>query len=304
MQLRQLHLLAVTAFLFTSPVWAATDADNIACAKAISQGDTDSAVALSDKLLKQNKHDRDALICKGRALNATDKSSKAIPIFQQAERASQSPVERIVALDFLGNAYRGTNQYVEAIASYEKALALSRGEKDAYFERINLNLIGDAMVDSGQVERGLENYMAGSKLAANDNERADGFSRIAAASSQLGLHDQAVEYQIKTMMMQERGGDLDDYANATLELARIYTVAKDFPNAERYIHKVIKLSKDNGGPYWEAKSYYYLASAKLASGKREEVQTLLADAQQICDRIGAKALNDQVSKMIDTLATE
>ena len=178
---------------------------------------------------------------------------------------------------------------------------MAQAEKDKRFERINLNLIGETLVDSNQPEAGLESYLKGSQLAANDNERADNYARIADTYSILGKHDQAIEYQIKTVLMEERGGDLNHFAHANLELGRIYTVAKDYPNAEKSINKVIQLSKEQGGAFWEAKAYYYLALVKVANNQPQAAKTLLTDAQHICEDIGAESLSDEISQALNKL---
>ncbi|OAM53031.1 hypothetical protein A7981_06285 [Methylovorus sp. MM2] len=294
------------ATLFTVSTYAHADlaGDIAACNQAINQGDADKAMSLSEKILKQNKSNRDGLICKGRAYSLMNQVPESLASLEKAKEVSQTPIDQMVALVLIGNVKKNAQQYVEAIESYEQGLTLARAENNKRFERINLNLIGETLVDSGQLTSGLESYLAGSKLAANDNERGDNYARIADTYSRLGKHELAIEFQVKAMLMQAHAGDTSDYANAMLELGRIYTAANDYPNAEKYIQKVIKLSKEQGGAYWEARSYYYLALAKIANKQTADVQPLLADAQKICDQIGAKELNDQVSKVIDQLAVD
>lgn len=271
------------------------------CNQAIMEGDASKALAYAEQVLKQDKSNRDAQLCKGRAYGGTGRFNEAITALQIAEKASTTPLEHIVALSLIGNVQKDAGQLQEALATYRQSLAVAQAEKEPRFERINLNLIGDTQVVGNQLDAALESYMAGSKLSANDNERADNFSRIASTYSSLAKHDQAIEYQIKALLMEERGGDLNHYANAGLEMGRIYTAAKDYANAEKAINKITKLSKDQGGAYWEAKSYYYLALNKIASGDVPAAKPLLSDAKQICDEIGAQSLADEISQEMEKL---
>ena len=302
--------MRLRVFLFAVMVAASTlaqagdesVAENIAaCNRAIGEGDASKALAFAELVLKQDKANRQALLCKGRAHGGTGQFDQAINALMAAEKLSTTPMEHIIALTLIGNVQKSAQHYPEALAAYQQSLELAKSANDANFQRIDLNLIGDTLVASGDLKGGLQHYLQGSTLAANDNERADGFARIASTYSSLQQHDQAVEYQLKAVMMQERAGDLDQFCDANLELGRIYTSAQDYPNAEKYIQKVIKLAKDQGGAYWEAKGYYYLAQAKAASKHPEEARQLLADAQHITQDIGAERLGDEIARSQQSL---
>jgi len=272
-----------------------------ACNKAMSEGDPTLALDIANKILAQDKDNRVALLCKGRALNGLGQYAESLTALNVAEVSAQTPLEHIIALTLIGNVQRNTQQFADAQATYEKSLVLTRAEKNTHFERINLNLLGDTLVVTNQPQQGLDNYLAASKLAANDNERAEGFEKIALTYQVMKNYDKAIEYQIKAFLMQEQAGDLEDYVNAGLELGAIYTAAGDSANAERYINKMLKLSRDNGGAYWEAKSEYYLALNKIANQKTVDARPLLLDAQKISSTIGAKSLNTQISATLDAL---
>lgn len=272
-----------------------------ACNQAIREGDASKALAYAEQVLKQDKNNREAQLCKGRAYGGTGHFNEALAALQAAEKTSTTPLEHIVALTLIGNVQKDSGHLQEALTIYRQSLTMAQAEKEQRFERINLNQIGETQVASNQLDAALESYMTGSKLSANDNERADSFARIASTYSRLGKNDQAIEYQVKALIMEEASGDLDHFANAQLEMGRIYTVAKEYANAEKAINKIVKLSKDQGGAYWEAKSYYYLALNKVASGDLQAAKTLLGDAKQISEEIGAQSLADEVSQEIEKL---
>ena len=299
------HSLAITLILLCTPLAQAADDDiqtNIdGCNKAIAAGDASRALAYAERVLKQDKSNRSALLCKGRALGETGQYKEALAALDAAEKLSATPLEHMVALTLTGNVYRSAKQFPEALDTYRKSLALARAEKDKRFERINLNQIGDTLIDKNEPNPALENYLAGSKLANNGNERGDSYARIASTYSLLDQHDKAIEFQIKAVLAEEGAGDFDHYANANLELGRIYTAAKEYPNAEKTLVKIIATSKQEGSAYWEAKGDYYLALAKAANGQSQSARNLLNDAQHICVEIGAQELGEQISQALKNL---
>lgn len=294
----QFRFLTLALFIALSSQLRAEEASAVskinACNLAIKEGDASKALAYAEQVLKLDGNNREALLCKGRAHGGTGQNKEALVALQAAEKFSASSLEHMVALTLIGNVQVADKKYNEAIASYKQSLALAQEAKNARFTRINHNQIGDAYIATNQLQQGLESYLAASELAANGNERADSFERIAATYSSMGKHDLAIEYQIKAVVNEAGSGDLDHQANAGLEMGRIYTLAGEYPKAEKAINKITDLSKENGGAYWEAKSYYYLGVTKAASGKPSEAKKLFADAQRICDEIGEQELNDNI----------
>jgi len=136
--------------------------------------------------------------------------------------------------------------------------------------------------------------LQGAGLAANDNERGENYGRIAAAYSKLGNHEQAIEYQVKATLMQERAGEPDEYANAGLELGRLYMAAKNYARAENAFKKVLKFAQENGSAYWEARSNYMLGLNKAEQGDVEGGRTLMLDAHHNARRIGAASLAAEI----------
>ena len=264
------------------------------CDRAVSAGDTAKALALSQEVLGQEANNRAALLCKGRAYGASGNYQEALVALQAAERLSQTPLDHIVAQTLIGNIQKNAGDFDAAMQTYQQSLALAKRQANGQLQRINLNLIGETQLATQHLDQALENFLAGSKLAANDNERADNYARIADVYNKQGKHDQAIEYQIKTVIMQEQSGDADSYAGATLELGRMYSDAKDYVNADKYFNKIITLAKEQGGPYWEAMAYYYQANARSGQGQSNEARALLTQAQQISDKIGARMLSKQI----------
>jgi tetratricopeptide (TPR) repeat protein len=302
MQLRTLSIALILLFSQTAFAEEESIASKLgACNQAIKEGDASKALAYAEQVIKLDSNNRDALLCKGRAHGGTGQVKEALAALNSAEKLSKTPRDHMIALALIGNVQRNTQQFSEAIKTYQKSLEFAKAAEDKRFQGIDLNLIGDAETSNKQYAAAIEHYMESDKLAANDNEHADAYERIAFAYDKLNSHDKAVEYQIKADLIQERSGDLDQRANAGLEMGRLYMAAGDYEKAERSINKVIKLSTDNGGAYWQAKSYYYMAQVKVANKQPDQAKPLLADAQTIAKDIAEDALNDDIVKLLQSL---
>jgi tetratricopeptide (TPR) repeat protein len=289
--------VALPTLLFSSVLIAGTAniKDTISkCNQSIEEGNASKALNIADEALRNNPNHHDALLCKGRAYASLKQFPAAVTALQASEESSANSGERMVSLLLMGNVQKEAGQSAEAMGSYQKSLDIARGEKDQPFERVSLNQLGETQVDAGQTEAGLQNYLKASELAANDNERGESYARIASAYDKLDKRNEAIEYQIKAMMMQERAGERDAYANAGLELGRLYTVAKDYIGAEKAINRILKFAQDHGSAYWEARANYYLGLTKAEQGETDAARTLMLQAHQAARQIGATSMAGEI----------
>lgn len=302
--------ILILIFIFSCaaifPAWAEADGTSLqrkllSCNQSLDTGDYGKAAEFAQQALSEDMSNQEAWLCKGRAHMRAGQIQQAIESIQSAEQKAQTPYEHMMALTLLGNAQKNARQYQEALHSYRQSLVFSKQEKSKRFEHINLNLIGDALLDSGDAQAALGSYQAASLKAANDNERADSFERIAAGYLALKQYDPAIEYQIKAQMMQEKSGTLDQYASASLELGRMLTEAKDYKRAESTLNKIIQFSKDNGGAYYEAKGYCYLAKVKAATGDATKARSLLTNASSIAGQINDPDLIQEVGNTLSQM---
>lgn len=297
------HFTLINSFILLILFSLNVKADNIldkvsACNQAIEKGDFKTSLNIANEILNLEKNNRDGLLCKGRALGAEDKYKEGLNALELAAKNSQAGLDEIIAYIFIANLHKKNQQYTEAIASYDKSLSLSRASKNDKFERINHNFIGATHRQNNDLNAALASYLEGSKLAMNDNERAESFELIAATYSALKQHDLALEYQLKATVMQQKSGTLDDYANASYVLGQSYQAAKDYNNAERIFEKLLKFSKDNGGAYYEAKANYGLAQVKLALNERDQAKNILTEALKIAKSIGGNSLVEEIDKSL------
>ncbi len=273
-----------------------------ACTLALNKGDLASAVTVSAEILKLEPNNHEGLLCKGRALGAQGKYNEALSALELAATNAQTGFDQIISYIFIGNLHKANNKNAEAIASYEKSLKACDLENNQKFKRITLNLIAEAQIQNNDLNAALINYLAGAKLANNDNERADSYERLAATYSTLGQYDSAIEYQLKGVLMQQKAGTLDQYANASSTLGQIYGKAKDYANAEKTYTKLIQFAKDNGGAYYEAKADYDLAQVKALSGDTDGAKIMMADALTMAKNIGERDLATEIEASMKKLS--
>lgn len=290
--------LPILLFLIGFNLNAAELADkNASCVEALNQGDISKAISISTDILKSDANNREGLLCKGRALGALGNYQEALSTLELGAKQSNESFEQIISHLLIGNLHKQNKQYVAAIDSYNKSLALCLQVQNQKFSHVNYNLIGETQALSGDLNAALTSYKTSVKVAMNDNERADSYERLANTYSALGQHDLAIEHQVKATLLQKRSGTLDQNANASMEMGRIYTAAKEYKNAERAYAKLIQFAKDNGGAYYEAKANIGLAQTKIATGDTATAQSLLVESEKIAKSIGA---NDLIAE-IDSL---
>ena len=271
------------------------------CNSALDKGNIASAIVVSDEILQLEPNNRDGLLCKGRALGAQGKYDAALSALEKAAKQSKPGIDEIISYLLIGNLHKENSNNGAAMASYEKSLKVSETEKNDKFKLINYNLMGEVHTQNNDLNAALASYLMGSKLTKNDNERADSFERLGITYSALGQHDLAIEYQLKGMLMQQKSGTLDQFADASLALGKVYANAKEYHQAEKTYAKLIQFAKDNGGAYYEAKASYDLAQMKAASGDTSNAKIIMGDALKLAKNIGDTGLSTAIETSIKKL---
>lgn len=291
----QVTLSSILITLFFNNVYAAST-EATACNQALEKGDSITALTLANKSLSSNKNDRDALVCQGRALSAKGDFKTALNSFNAATENSKDAFDKTISTLLAGHAYKALKQYEQAIASYKQTVTNAQAANNQAFVRIAHNAIGDAYFENNQLALALPEYMTGSKLAENDNERGESYEKIALTHHLMNQHDAALEYQIKAYLMNEQVATLDQYAHSSIELGRYYTITKNYTSAENVLNKIIKFAKEQGGAYFEAQGSYVLAKLKVATGDIPAAKALIAHAKLIAKNTNDKALDIEIDQ--------
>ncbi len=291
----QVTLSSLFITLFFNNVYAISS-ENLACNQALDKGDVAAAMMQSSKVLSVNINDKDALICQGRSLAIKGDMVKALGSFKLANAQSTDVHDKVISTLLVGNAYKSLKQYDEAITSYQQTVLNAKAANNLAFERVGNNAIADVYFKKNQFTEALAEYTIGSKLAVNDNERAESFEYIALTYHSMNNHNLALEYQIKAYLMNETAGNLDQYAHSSIELGRYYAIEKKYTSAENVLNKIIKFAKEQGGAYFEAQGSYILAKVKVATGDIPAAKALVEHAKMIAKTTSDKALDEEIDQ--------
>ena len=270
------------------------------CNQSLKSENPQKALDLSSQIIQLNPSSKDAFLCKARAEVALSQYKQAIESFKVVGRLSGSGVDKMMATAMLGNAYKANNQFQDAIEQYKMALETAKTLKNQGLERVSHELIASALFLASKYDEAISEYQIALKLAQNDAERADIHERTAEAYEKLGKLDSAIEYQVKASLAHTKYSDIDKQVNSQLELARMYIDANLYDQASAAIEKVLAVTKD-ASPYWEAKSYIYMAKLKLALHQNDKANDLLTSAKKLNQSMQDKELSDlsdSVSKQL------
>ncbi|MDR2219450.1 MAG: tetratricopeptide repeat protein [Methylobacillus sp.] len=274
--------------LFSLPVWAGSAAaPSVTCTALLSTNERGRAVEGAEQALKNDKDDFDLWLCLGMAREAMGQLDAALSAMQSAEKFAKKPTDRMVALVAQGTALRRAQKPMEAVPLYQKGLDVAQAEKDTGSEQAIHNLLGSALLDGGDATAALEQFQLSLKLAANDNERAESYGRIASAQSKLGQHEDAIAHQLKAVMMEEKAGSFESYAEALLELGRICLVGGQYADAEKWLNKLLKLLEDAGAgdSLVQSRAHAFLSQVKAAQGDDAAAREQQRLADEMHDRI-------------------
>ncbi|MDI1361752.1 hypothetical protein [Methylotenera sp.] len=291
----QITLSSIFITLFLNNVYAESS-EVSACKSALNKGDAVTALKQAEKALSNNNKEVEAFICQGRALTATTKFDLALSSFKQANNLSTDVFDKTIATLLIGRTYHALKQDDSAIASFQQSLVNAKAASNQAFERVAHNSMGDVYFESNQYAQALSEYMAGTKLAANDNERGESYEKVASTHHKLNQNDLAVEYQLKAYLMHDTAGTLDQYAHSSVELGRYYVITKSYTSAENILNKIIKFAKEQGGAYYEAQGSYVLAQVKVAKGDIATAKSLIENAKLIAKNTNDKALDAEIDQ--------
>ena len=281
--------------LFFNNVYA-DSVESVACKTALDKGDLTTALYQAEKALGNNRKEISALICQGRAFAASNKLDAALTSFKHADTLSTDAFEKTISSLLIGRTYHTLNQTDQAIASFQKTLLNAKDANNQGFERVAHNAIGDVYFTNKQYDQALAEYISGTKLAANDNERGESYEKVALTQHKLNQNDLAVEYQLKAYLMYDTAGTLNQYAHSSVELGRYYLLTKNYPSAENILNKIIKFAKEQGGSFYEAQGSYVLAQVKVGKGDIETAKSLVENAENIAKNTKDKDLEAEIKR--------
>lgn len=260
------------------------------CHELLKAGKAEAALASAQQALSANAQQIDLWQCQARAHGVLGQYQEGLNALTQAKKLAKTPYEHMATHIFTGNLHRSNQAYDLAIQHYQTSLEIAKAENNRQFTRIVYNLLGDAYLANQNANQALQYYQSGSDLSLNDNERAESYANVALAYQRLNKMDQAIEFQRKSVVMQQKAGTLDEYAEASLLLGQYFDQNKEYAHAEKTYQKLLQFSKDNGGEYYEAKTNVYLAQNKIAQADKAAAQPYLEQAKRLSSKLNVPEL--------------
>lgn len=247
---------------------------------------------------KESPSPEDESLCLGKAFLATGKTAEALKALQNAEAMASDPFQKVVAVLFLARALSAADKPDEAMAQYQRALKLAAEVKNKQAQMMSLNEIGTLYLARKETQQALEHFLAAYPFAANDNERSECHQNIASAYHALRDFDHAIEYQLKSVLMEERSGEGSGYLNARLNLSAYFSDARDYTRAQKEVDEVLAIARNASSPYWEARTLLYLGRMEKSRGNPEKGLEHLRTAAALADKLGMKELRAEIDAEI------
>lgn len=260
-----------------------------ACKKALEARDFASAAQTA---ASQNSYD--GAMCAGHALRAIGDYSAAELSFTKAEKLAVDKLSSMLAITFLARSAHAAEKSDEALAHYSRSLKLAIDINMAQGKWTNLNEIGQIYLEKKNYKAALERFKEAHPLSSNDNERSESNQLIALAYHQSGDNDQAIIFQLKSAMLEERSGDPDQFLNAKLQLALYAADAKNYNRAINELNDIVKVSKEVKSVYWEARATLNQSRLEKLLGNLERSGALLKSAVNLANQSGIQSLIKEV----------
>lgn len=277
-------IVALAAFPILSQAGAMED-----CQKAVEAGDFATAAQTAGA---QNTFD--GTMCAGRAQQALGENAGARSTFAKAEALAKDKFGSMLAMTFQARAARAVGDSDAALTHYNRSLKLAHEIKAPQGEWANLNEIGQIYQDKKDFTTALGRFKDAYPFASNDNERSESNQLIAAAYHLAGDHDHAIEYQLKSVILEERSGDANQYLNAKLLLAVYAMDGHEYSRANNELSAIIKVSKEVESVYWEARATWQQSRMEKLRGNQDQSNALLKSATDLAEKSGVRSLMEEI----------
>lgn len=295
MNQRRIVLLASSLLCLASSVNADVTRDILFnCNQEVKKGNLDKALSISQSLIKQNTKLADAWACQAKALLAQAEYDKAVVAFKQAVALQTVETERMVLLGQLGNTFLQQEKPQQALEQYQLAYDLAKKNNVSAYQRVALNLLGDANTHLSKWELAKSQYDTAFTLSQNDTERMDVLGRIANMYATSKDFDKAIEYQIKKLLSSERYGSADEKADIQLQLGIFYTQAKIYAQAYKTLNLLLSNAKQYQSAYWQALSHIYLAKLDKLKLDSASADSHIQAAEQLNQGLQDEAIAQEI----------
>ncbi|MEZ4773584.1 MAG: histidine kinase dimerization/phosphoacceptor domain -containing protein [Bacteroidia bacterium] len=188
---------------------------------------------LDDKLGIANAYER-----LSEDLNRQEKPKEALEYAQMAIKISEENAlygELVYALCRAGDAAISSGENEQALAYYERTLALAKSQKFGVTVLCDfVNSRGNALKRLGRYKEALADYEECLKMAEKinyPNAISTAIANLGETNLLLGNHSKALYYQLQTIRLQESNGDFTNLVENYQHVSKTYEALGDYPSA-------------------------------------------------------------------------
>lgn len=266
-----------------------------ACKKALLDENPAAAESIAKRhIANPGTTQWEGYLCLGRAKSALGDREAAAEAFDAAQLAADTDGHRSAALILLGNVQLNLGRVDAAIATYRKTLRYAESPRS--YRHAAHSRLSAALRIQGNMSDALFHAKESLDLAANDNERAEGYAALAALHSQRQAHDLAVEYQIKTVMLQRRSGEAHQVVESNIELGRIYLAARNYTQARKAMESAFSDLSGVDAPYWKSRVMILRGEIHAAEGALDKAASDFSEADALAATVDSDELKDEIER--------
>ncbi|WP_293134005.1 CHAT domain-containing tetratricopeptide repeat protein [Microcoleus sp. bin38.metabat.b11b12b14.051] len=182
---------------------------------------------------------------------------------------SLAPVSEADRLLDRGNQQYNSNQFREALQSYEQALTIYQEIGDRQGEANSLNGLGNAYYSLGDYNRAIDFYeqslVINRKIGDRQGE-ANSLNGLGNAYYSLGDYNRAIDFYEQSLVINRKIGNPGGEANSLNGLGNAYYSLGDFNRAIDFYEQSLVINRKIGNPGGEANSLNGLGNAYYSLG--------------------------------------
>ncbi|MDA1339014.1 MAG: tetratricopeptide repeat protein [Proteobacteria bacterium] len=283
---REITLILIFNILFINSIFAYNNKN--LCEEHLANGKPRDAIVAAKDLADAY----DSNFCAAKAKYQLKDYKGAIESFTESEKNAELQADQMYSMLYKAIAERDSQDLKASSATLSKGLATAKLGNSKYMqiEQKFLYELGLNDMALGDYFNAIDYLAKSVVIANNDSERADSYNALATASFRSKKYSNAVEYAVKSSNMYQKTGQLNEYAEAIINLATYHAGDGHPEKALTTLKSLEKFAKVNGGKYFEARALIEQSVIYRSMNKDVESTLYLNNGQRIAREIGANDL--------------
>jgi CRISPR-associated protein Csx3 len=186
--------------------------------------------------------------------------------------------------------------YIDALQSWQQALAICREIQERNRERTSLYNLGNAYYSLADYQQAIE-YLQQSLIIAQEigdrSGEVSSLSTLGKIKESLGQYQQAIDYYQQSLAITREIGDRSRAANSLSNLGSVYNSLGDYNQAIEYLQQSLTIAREIAERSGEATAMKALGNAYYSLEQYQQAieyyQQSLEIAQTIGDRLGEES---------------